>query len=122
MIHQIVIENGQHTAIEKNYVVGKCKVKILGVYFLSSSFQVAGGNLLGDDLFILQSQTLFQNIPNNRLIVAMASQNDFRGLLETEAYINSNLDLTILDFDTKAAPDPASFDRVLLTVDIIPIA
>jgi hypothetical protein len=123
MIHQIVITSAANNSVTtKNYVVGRCKVKLISVHFIGANDIVNGKTTLLDDIYILQSNTLFQSIPSNRVLVCTASENNFRNALECEAIIASDIDLTILTYDTKLPPSGDNFEGLLLTVDITPIA
>jgi hypothetical protein len=123
MIHQIVIPSAANNSVfEKAYVNGRCKIKIISVYFTTSRTIENGDSYIADRLYILQSAVLFQGIPNTRLIVATASNNSFDQCIEHESIVNGLIDLTILEADTLNKPSDVHFESMLLTVDITPIA
>lgn len=147
MIHQFIIPAVVANPVYgKCYVNGRCKVKLISAVFIDAH-KIAknedienkvdaggdpipgvlekgggGGSALDDGIFLIQSQSLFASLPNNRIITTAHSDNHFYGELHFEVHINGDIDLTILSQATSLPPTNDEFKGLVLTVDITPIA
>jgi hypothetical protein len=84
---------------------------------------IVGSSVVDDELYLLQSFSLFSGITNCQFLASPEGPNQFNGSIEMEAMISGNIDLTILEYDSKNPPQAAPhFSGVILTVDITPIA
>lgn len=117
MLHQIVIPSHavNSGSIRTNMPAG-CMAKLLNVHLFGSA-------VLADTCFLLQSNALFQNMPNNQLIIGSRGLNDFSRMEYVPIQHNGEINLTCLEYDRATGlaslPLLASFRGLVLTFELV---
>lgn len=110
MLQQIYITNNANANVAVQFI-GRCRVRIIRIDYVQSDAT--------NRTIAINSQSLFNNIPNSRLIFSSTSAPFYGDHFEFDCVLNGLINLNLTDFIT--GTPPGAITSCILTLDITPM-